>query len=150
VARRPVLPRPRGGVAYELTEMGRGLEPAVHALGRWGAKLLGELRAGEIVTADSLVSALRTTFQPAAAAGVTASYELRFGDIVVHARVKNGAVAVAAGPLPGADLIIEAGPAFRALIARELAPRDALAAGSVRIVGKTDLLDGFVDLFRIG
>jgi DNA-binding HxlR family transcriptional regulator len=147
---RQVLPRPRGGVAYELTETGRGLEPAVHALGRWGAKRLGDPRPGEIVTADSLVSALRTTFQPSAASGVTASYELRFGDIAVHALIKNGAVAVAAGALPGADLIIEAGPSFRALIARELTPRDALAAGSIRIAGKADLLDRFVDLFRIG
>ncbi|HEU5481442.1 MAG TPA: helix-turn-helix domain-containing protein, partial [Candidatus Tumulicola sp.] len=67
IVRRRLLPRPSGAVVYELTETGRGLEAPVHALGAWGAKLLGDPRSHEIVTPDSLVTALRTTFQPAAA-----------------------------------------------------------------------------------
>src|SRR6188508_1089348 len=35
VARR-VLPPPAGSTVYELTELGRGLEPVVFALGWWG------------------------------------------------------------------------------------------------------------------
>lgn len=149
IVQRRALPRPRGGVGYELSEIGLGLEPAVFALGSWGAKTLGDPREGETVTTDSLIMALRTTFQPKSAKGLTASYELRFGDIIIHARVKNGKVGVAAGPLPDADLAVEAGPAFRPLLAREITPREALKAGTVRIRGNAELLDRFVDIFRI-
>src|SRR5712691_3728539 len=34
--RRVVLPPPAGSAVYELTELGRRLEPAVFELGRWG------------------------------------------------------------------------------------------------------------------
>ena len=61
---RNVQPRPSGAIVYELTPYGLDLEPVVLALGRWGARSLGELRPGEIATADSLVMALRSTYHP--------------------------------------------------------------------------------------
>jgi DNA-binding HxlR family transcriptional regulator len=149
ILQRTALPRPPGGVAYELTEVGLGLEPAVHALGLWGAKLLGDPRHGEIVTQDSLITALRTTFQREAAKGAGVAYELRFGDVALHAIVKKGQLHVGAGPHPGADLTIEAGPALRRLLAREITPREAIKSGAVRLRGKRQLLDRFVQLFRI-
>src|SRR5438270_58416 len=67
VVRRRLLARPETGFEYELTAYGRDLEETVMVFGRWGARSLGEPRANEIVTCDSLVMALRSTFQPAAA-----------------------------------------------------------------------------------
>ena len=58
------VPTVRGG--YELTELGRALEPVIVALERWGWSTLGEPAEGEIVTADALVIALGTAFQPVA------------------------------------------------------------------------------------
>lgn len=149
VVRRRLLPRPAGGVVYELTEYGAALEDVVLGLGRWGAKSLGEIRPGEVVTPDSLVMALRSTFRPAAARGQPTGYELRVGEVTVHARVDDGTVRVAAGPLPDADLTIEAGPAIRALMAGELSPEAAVAGGAVRLTGDPALLARFVDTFRI-
>ncbi len=149
VVRRRVLPRPAGSIVYELTARGRELEDTVLALGRWGAQILGEARADEIVTSDSLVMALRTTFQAAAARGVHVGYELRFGDIVLHARVDDGALVAADGPLANADLVIETGPALRALMTGELAPAAAIAEGSVKLIGDPALLNRFVTLFTI-
>lgn len=126
-----------------------GLEEAVLALGRWGAKLLDQPRPEEIVTADSLVMALRTTFRPDAAAGFGAGYELRMGEIVLHARIDDGALSAGKGPLPYADLIIEAGPAIKAVMSGEIAPREAIAGGVVRITGDPALLDRFAQIFRI-
>src|SRR4051794_21521564 len=90
VVRRRILPRPENGVVYELTEYGVELEDVVLRLGRWGTQLLGDPRQDEIVTADSLVMALRTTFHPTAAHDLAASYELHVGDIVIHASVHDG------------------------------------------------------------
>lgn len=149
IVRRRAQARPPGGVVYELTEDGRELEEAVIALGRWGAKRLGDPRPDEIVTDDSIAMALRTTFRPEAATDDNVAFELHLGKIVVNARVDGGNVVVGRGALPAADLIIESGPAIRQLLAQEVTPKESLKNGTVRLQGKRALLDRFVELFRI-
>ncbi|HEY6326365.1 MAG TPA: helix-turn-helix domain-containing protein [Candidatus Cybelea sp.] len=149
VVTRRVLPRPARSIVYELTEYGKELEDAVIRFGRWGAKSLGEPHPGEIVTPDSMAMALRSTFRPDAAGGVSAGYELRLGDVVVSARVHDGTVEAAAAPLPGADCVIEAGPGIRAVMAGEMTPKEAIENGVVRVSGKRRLFDRFAEMFRI-
>lgn len=150
IVQRRASTQPGGGVLYELTPRGAELEQAVLALGRWGAKnLLDAPRPDEIVTNDSMIMALRTTFQPQNAKGVRASYELRMGPVVIHARINNGKIETGAGPLPDADLIIEAGPALKSVMTGETSPREAIANKSVHIVGDPVLFDRFAELFKI-
>ncbi|WP_224362148.1 winged helix-turn-helix transcriptional regulator [Hyalangium versicolor] len=149
VVRRRVLPRPLGSVVYELTEYGNELEDIVMRLGRWGAKALTVPGPEEIVTVDSMIMAMRSTFRPEAARDVTVSYELRVGPVVFHVRVDHGKLTVKEGPLPDAELVIETGPAIKALMADELSPEDAIANGSVRLTGEPKLLSRFVELFHI-
>lgn len=149
IVRRRALPRPPGGTAYELTREGHGLEPAIVELGRWGAKRLGDPRPDEVVTPDSMVIALRTTFRRDAARGVRARYELRLGDIVVHAVVQNGSVSAGAGPLEQPDVVIEAGPGIRAVMAQELTPQEAVKKKIVRLHGDKKRFAEFARIFRI-
>jgi DNA-binding HxlR family transcriptional regulator len=149
VVRRRVLPRPARAVVYELTEYGLELEAVVVELGRWGAKNLGDPRADETITVDSLITALRSTFHPDAARGFRAGYEVRVGELVLHARVDNGRVEVAEGSLPDPDLAIEAGPGIRALMAGEVSPAAAIENGTVRLTGDPGLLTRFAEIFRI-
>ncbi|HEY0582953.1 MAG TPA: helix-turn-helix domain-containing protein [Chloroflexota bacterium] len=149
VVHRRLLPRPDGSVVYELTEYGAQLEEAVIALGRWGAKSLGEPGPDEIITVDSMIMALRSTFRPETADGWRATFELRMGEVVVNARIAEGRVEVGPGPLPEADLVIEAGPAIRALMAAEITPSEAVETGSVRLTGDAQLLERFARTFRI-
>jgi DNA-binding HxlR family transcriptional regulator/putative sterol carrier protein len=149
IVRRRVRPRPEAGIDYELTEYGRELEDAVLRLGLWGARSLAEPRPEDVVTADSLQLALRATFRPKAARGLKVSYELRLGDIVLHARVDSGALEVGEGPLPEADLALETDLTIRALMTGELSPREALKTGRVRVKGKRALLERFVEVFHI-
>jgi DNA-binding HxlR family transcriptional regulator len=149
VVRRRALPHPESAVVYELTEYGRELDDIVLRLGRWGARSLVEPRPGEIITTDSMIMALRATFRPDAARGSRVGYELRLGEAVIHARVEDGTVDAGAGPLPGADLVIETGPAIRALMAGEIGPAEAVSNGSVRVTGDATLFARFVDTFRI-
>ena len=149
IIRRRLVPRPESGVVYELTEFGQELEDVILRLGRWGARTLGEPRPEDTVNADSMMLALRATFRPEAARGLRASYELRLGEIVFHARVDKGALEVAEGPLPDADLTLETDLGLRRLMSGELSPRDAVKSGKVRIVGKIDLLERFAEIFRI-
>jgi DNA-binding HxlR family transcriptional regulator len=149
VRRRAQARESGGGVVYELTPEGRELEDAANALGRWGAKRLGEPRPEEIVTEDSMAMALRATFQPQNAAGDDIGFELRLGEIVVHAQVRGGTVTVGRGTLAAPDLVIDSGPVIGALMAREITPKEALKRGVVRVRGKRALLDRFVELFAI-
>ncbi len=149
IVERRVQPRPAGGVAYELTDDGRDLERAVVELSRWGAKHLGEPRAHEVVTEESMIMALRTTFRSEAARGVKAAYELRMGDMVLHAIVQNGEVTVGKGAIEKPDLVIEAGPGIRAVMAQEITPDEAVKAKIVRIKGNRDLFARFAKMFRI-
>lgn len=150
VVRRRALPRPASGLAYELTEYGQDLREVVLRLGAWGARSLGDGTPDEILTVDGLILALYATFQPERARGMNASYEIRAGDVVIHARVTDGVLSVEEGPLPGADLVIETGPAVRAMMAGDLDPAEAVARGDVAIEGDPALLRRFVDVFHIG
>jgi DNA-binding HxlR family transcriptional regulator len=149
IERKAVALSEGGGVAYELSGDGRDLEPAVTALGRWGAKRLGDRRDGEIVTEDSMRSALLATFRPDAAYGPSVRYELLLGPIAINAVVTDGKLTVGSGALDRADLCIEAGPAIRAVMAGEIEPQEAVDAGIVRLHGDIGDFERFARMFRI-
>lgn len=150
IVQRKVLPRPAASVVYELTPYGSQLEEVVMRLGLWGAQSLGEPRADEIVTADSMVMALRSTFVPRAAERLTATFELHLGPVVLSARVERGKLTVTEGSATNPDLVLEAGPGIKDLLNGELSPRDALCDGRVRVIeGDPKLLERFVKVFRI-
>jgi DNA-binding HxlR family transcriptional regulator len=154
VVERRLLPAPERAVVYALTEDGRTLNDAVLGLARWGATRLGDPRPGEVVTADSLVIALRTTFRPDAATGLTAAWELHVDDIVLHALVDDGRLHADVGPSPRRpDLVIagtESGPPpLKALMNRELTAEAAIGQGTVRLTGCADRLSTFTEVFRI-
>jgi DNA-binding HxlR family transcriptional regulator len=79
VVRRRKLPPPAGSRVYELTDWGRELEETVMALGRWAARSPSQPSDAPIGV-DSIVLALRARFDPHAAHGLGAGYELRLGE----------------------------------------------------------------------
>ena len=149
IVRRRVLPRPAASVVYELTAYGSQLDEVVLRLGLWGAQSLREPRPGEIMTADAMVMAFRSSFVPEAAGDLQISYVLHLGDIVLHLRVERGTLAVAEGAVSDADLVIEAGPAIKDLMSGELRPSQAIERSAVRITGDVALFERFVELFHI-
>lgn len=138
-----------GPVRYELTEYGRALEDTVLAFARWGATSLAEPLPDEIVTDSTLMVALKATFLPEAAKGVRVTYELRIVDHVLGVRVDDGVLEIAAGPLPGADAVLDLGGALLALMTGELTAEDVLSAGQVRVDGDPALLGRFTAMFRL-
>src|SRR5919106_5506531 len=106
VLRRAKLPPPSGSRFYELTDRGLELEPVILALGRWGSGAPfppGDARLGS----DSAVIALMTVFDPGAADGLSASYELRLGKDRFRARVAEGRIEFARGRAEQPDATIE-------------------------------------------
>lgn len=149
IVRRRTLPRPASAIVYELTEYGKRLDPIVRELGLWGAQSLGEPGEEEIITTDSMIMALRSTFRPEAAGDVQVDYEFHFGPIVIHARINDGSIFVAEGSLPDADLIVQAGPGVKDLLAGEVSAGEAIESGIVQLEGDPALLDLFTEMFQI-
>lgn len=136
-----------GGRRYRLTGYGRGLEDIILAFGRWGAAMLAEPRPEDVVTEDSMMTGLRATFLPAAAAGRSESFELHFGAVVVFAIVENGRLEVGRGPLAGAH-VIHPGPMFKRMLSREVSVEDAIDSGTVSVSAPA-VLHSFISLFGL-
>lgn len=145
IVERRVAPAPQRGILYALSPAGQALEPAVLTLGRWGATQLDEPRPGEIVTPESVTMSLRAAFNPDAAAGLTASWEIHAGDLVLHLVVTDGKLESGVGPAPGKpDLVItfhpDGLPSYQALT-------QAAKCGLVDLDGPRELLGTFLNLF---
>ncbi|MFI2762329.1 winged helix-turn-helix transcriptional regulator [Streptomyces echinatus] len=150
LATRRALPHPERAVVYELTEYGRDLEPALVALGRWGARTMAEPRPGEAITAEAVAMSFRTAYRPESAAGATIGFEVRMGEFTIRLQITDGALTVGFGTHPDPDLVVErlSGHPVRELMSGSRTPTEVLADGSVRVEGDPALLDRFAELFR--
>lgn len=147
VVHRRKLPPPAASQVYELTEWGRELEPVVTKLGAWGARSPLPPEHSEIGT-DSIVLALRSLFEPGAAAGLEASYELRLDGEPFSVRVANGELDLGRGGVESPAASIEADPAtLAALLTGRLPLEDALGSGAARIEGSKKEARRFLSLF---
>jgi DNA-binding HxlR family transcriptional regulator len=136
------LQLPDDAARYELSPFGSELEEILLRFGRWGSRMLGSPRPEEIITPESMVVAMRALFDPEAAHGVRASYEIRLGEVVFHIRVHDGTLHAGTGPLPGADLVLESTTALKGigLMLGEFDAAEAMAEGSARVTGDPALL----------
>jgi DNA-binding HxlR family transcriptional regulator/putative sterol carrier protein len=134
IVRRRRLGPPASTRVYELTERGAALEPVLLALGRWGSR--GPLATAAELSVDALILALKTTFDPCAAAGFTAGFELRLGDDRFQAEVVAGQFRIARGAAAQPDATLETDAAtFRALVFGGRPIGDALRSGQLRLEG---------------
>jgi len=135
IVRRRKLAPPAAAQVYELTDWGRELEPAILSLGRW-ASGSPSFPADAEMGPDSLVLALKSTFDPARADGLEASYELRLGEIPFKITVKGGRFEAERGESHDAAATISADPNTIAAIVFGGRPLGkAVDAGEVEIDG---------------
>lgn len=137
-------------IVYELTPYGRELEPVVLALGSWGLQSLGDPRAEQIITPDSMTMDLRSAFRPLVAANLPATaYAAHLGPTELLIRVDGSVLDVDRGVGP-ADLSFTVGPGIHRLLSGRLAPDRAIATGVVEVLGgRSDLLDRFASTFHL-
>ena len=152
LVRRRKLGPPASTWVYELTERGRGLEPVLVALATWGSRQ-PMTSAGDL-SADALILALRTTFDPAVAGPLRATYRLALDDDRYLARVADGRLDVArtgqAGDQPAeppdATLTGSVGT-LRAVVFGDLDLAEARRRGMLRTEGERATVERFVALF---
>jgi len=149
IVRRGKLPPPAGARIYELTDRGRQLEPAILALGRFGSVAPfppGDAQLG----IDALVIALKSLFEPGAADGLRATYELRLGEQRFRLRVADGRFDVARGDAEAPDAVLETDPATLANVlwhGRKAA--EARRAGDMLVDGDQGAVTRLLGLFPL-
>jgi DNA-binding HxlR family transcriptional regulator len=149
IVRRRKLPPPASSWVYELTEWGAELGPVIMDLGRWGARS-PYLSPDAELSVDSLMISFRTMFDPPSAHGVTARYELRFGDDRFRAEVSAGQLALVRGEAANPDAIIEASTAALAGVVYFGNDLDeALKSGAMKVVGNRAAAQKFFTLFKL-
>jgi DNA-binding HxlR family transcriptional regulator len=149
VIQRRTLPPPAGSRVYELTERGLELEPVVLALGRWGSS--APMPDGEApLGVDSAVLALKTLFDPAAADGLSATYELRFGEQRFRVRVADAVLGLARGSADRPDASIATDPTtFASLLWQGRSLAEAERSGDVEVDGSRAAVKRFLTLFPL-
>lgn len=149
IVRRRKLPPPAASRVYELTEWGEELEPVIVRLGRWGARSPSKPRDAALGV-DSLVLSMRTMFDPGAAEGFGASYELRFGEDRFCAVVDEGRFEISRGSADHPDAIVEAdSDTIAGLLYAGRSLAEALDSGDLKVEGDRSAFERFLGLFPL-
>jgi DNA-binding HxlR family transcriptional regulator/putative sterol carrier protein len=138
IVRRATLPPPAGSSVYELTGLGRELEPVIVALSRWGARFLDAPHEGDELRAGWAAVAMRSAL--GARGGSSGTYELRIDGEAFHLRIRDGGNGAEArqGSAPDPDLVVEGDSGtFLALASGRLGPQEAVESGMLRVEGGT-------------
>jgi DNA-binding HxlR family transcriptional regulator/putative sterol carrier protein len=148
IVKREKLPPPASVRVYALTDWGRELDETVISLGRWAARSPSPRDAP--VGLDSIVLALRTLFDPGAAKGLRATYELRLGEDRFRIEVSDDEIDVARGEADQADATIDTDPdTLNAVLWRGRPLADAQRAGEMQIEGDRTAVERLVALFPV-
>ncbi|MEJ7632167.1 MAG: winged helix-turn-helix transcriptional regulator [Rubrobacteraceae bacterium] len=149
VVRRRKLPPPAASRVYELTEWGEELEPVIIQLGRWGARSPSKPQDAPLGV-DSLILSFRTMFDPDAADGFDASYELRLGEDRFRAVVEEGRFEIVRGNVDRPEAVIKTDPSTLAALVYEGRSLDeALRSGDAEFSGDRQAVERFLGLFSL-
>ena len=132
------MPPPAGSSVYELTGLGRELEPVIVALSRWGARFLDAPREGDELRAGWAAVAMRSALR--ARGGSSGTYEFRIDGEAFHLRIRDGGEGAEArqGSAPDPDLVVEGDSGtFLAVASGRLDPEEAVESGMLRVEGGT-------------
>ena len=149
VVQKRKLPPPAASQVYELTEWGYGLEPVLISLGHWAVRSPFLPRNGTLGV-NSLILSFRTMFNPDAAKGLKASYELRLGEETFYARVANNQFEIARGEISKATVKVETSTdTLTALVYGGYHLNEAIRSGEVKLEGDKKMLERFLKLFPL-
>jgi hypothetical protein len=140
----------RGGegseaAAYRLTPLGRALEPAIHALGRWGWQRMGKPTAKDRRSIEWLLVALRGRYL----GGATLSAEIEADGEPYHIVLRGDRAEIGRGRVPGADVRVRGKGVDVARLFLEGLPRDGGAPG-IAVDGGAKQLRALIGAFTRG
>ena len=133
------------GAAYQLTSAGRSLEPAIHALGRWGWQRIGKPTSRDRRSVEWLLVSLRRRYR----GGTTLVAELEADGQPYHLVLRGDAAEIGRGRVPGADMRLRGKGIDIARLFLEGLPKDGEVAG-IALEGTAKQLRTLVGAFTRG
>jgi DNA-binding HxlR family transcriptional regulator/putative sterol carrier protein len=148
IIQRRVLPPPAASTVYELTAVGRALEPTMIELGRWGSQFLPPTPDDvTVLRIGSYALTFKTFFRAEDAQEMNETYELRVGTEIMQIHIENGTIAVDQGQPRKADAVFHGDVmTVLGLIQGAMSPDDAIAHGLVRVEGDPGALGRLIAL----
>ena len=156
VSKRRLAP-PAASTVYELTPWGAALEPVLIAIGAWAAHTPIDLEHQSFSPASFALS-LKTTFDAEAARGARLHMRFVMHEDVFDVSIEDGTLRVGRSgdfrPAPASGdetpTQVRADPkTLAAIVYAGLDPAEAERAGSARIEGSSDAMDGFAQCFTL-
>lgn len=146
--RRVKMGPPVSAHVYELTDIGRGLEPALIALARWGAILPAAPNA--TMSPDAVALGLKALYSPSPDDALRTETGLRLGDDPYFVRIRPEGIQVGRGQATAPSLVVK-GSAIDVwnLVAGEYSLSEALKAGTITIDGDVRDAEKFFALFAV-
>jgi DNA-binding HxlR family transcriptional regulator len=148
---RRVLAPPAASTVYELTDAGRELEESLVALAKWGARYGRPMTPEDQVRAEWMALGMKWLFKPEEAAGVHATYEMRYEDQVLTAQIDDGRADIAIGEAIDPDLTVEVldTEAGRQMLVGELPAPTATSHEFIRVTGTLEAMELFLRIFAL-
>jgi len=140
IVQREDAPPPVATALFSLTERGEELMPALYALGRWGAPLMGERGDDDEFRSHWLKYPLEHLFADAEPGKAPVTVQLRTGDQPMVVETAGGAIRANPGTAEHPDAVVTGEPdAVIGLLRGVIDLRAAKRAG-VRVEGDTEAL----------
>ncbi|MEU7836464.1 MULTISPECIES: helix-turn-helix domain-containing protein [unclassified Nonomuraea] len=148
---RRTLPAPAASKVYELTPLGRALQPTMTELARFGIHLLGEQDDGAAFQIHWITSSLRAMFRPERVPATPLTVEFRVGTEAMHARIAEGDLHTFPGHIDDPDVVLTFADATTlAEMGRDpAAALAALSTGRLHVQGRPDAIQATRELFGL-
>jgi DNA-binding HxlR family transcriptional regulator len=149
--RRRTLPPPAASSVYELTAVGRALEPTLLELGKWGSQFVPPAQEGATpLGASSYALTLKTFFRPERAQGLNETYELHVGTEVLQVHIHDGEIEVQQGEALKADVVLYTDvPTYLTLLSGEMQVEEASERGLIRLEGDPEGLRRLLNICAV-
>lgn len=151
VVRRTVLPRPANAQVYELTEIGRELQPAIRELIRWGGRFLFPPVAGDTFEPDWVLLGLdaiaRRTPVPEVSVGLVVTHGAKSAGFTVAGSQQGTAIRKGVAGCKGTleapfDAVLQ-------IVGKSMPMQEAIAAKRARVSGSLPLVRKLPLLFDL-
>jgi DNA-binding HxlR family transcriptional regulator len=137
---REAAPPPVATTLYDLTDVGRELEPVLRALGQWGVRFMPEPTGDEAFRSHWLAFPVSEFLRDGEPDGPHVVIEVRTGDRPAVIEMGGGEIGTRLGTVPSPDLVLEGdGPTVLGVLSGMLKLSDARRLG-LRTKGSTTVL----------
>ena len=145
------LPPPAASAVYELTAVGRSLEPVVSAIGQWGATVILSQRVSsetKYFRAGWATLAMRYMYNEELASHLSGTYEIKVDDEVMHVIVKDGKIDPRFGQAESADIRVSMNlDTYKSMLLATTPVEELIKKGNITVEGSIEEALKFYQLF---